>query len=92
MPNIKKILTFSVNVGIGKESKQPYLFVNNKKGDKMFLVNLIKDSKKHVLSVPKGSTSVDITCTSYLYKFKNDKDQKVNSLTLFDVRDVVFSK
>lgn len=97
MAKEKKVLTFNVNIGIGKESKQPYLFVNTKKGDKMYLVNLVKDNKKHVLSIPKGSTKVDISCTSYLYEHKGHKDNsgnenKVNTLTLFNVSDVVFSK
>lgn len=95
--NVKKVFTFNVLVGIGKESKQPYLYVNTKKGDKMFLVNLVKDNKKHVLSIPKGSKQVDINCTGYIYAHKGHKDQsgteiKVNTLTLFNVSDVVFSK
>src|SRR5690554_183760 len=97
MAKEQKVLTFTVNVGIGKTSKQAYLFVNNKKGDKMYLVNLVKDSKKYVLSIPKGSTKVDISCTSYLYEHQGQKDKTgrevtVNRLTLFNVSDVVFSK
>lgn len=97
MAKENKVLTFTVNVGIGKTSKQPYLFVNNKKGDKMYLVNLVKDNKKYVLSIPKGSTKVDISCTGYLYEHKGQKDKTgtvvtVNRLTLFNVSDVVFSK
>ena len=97
MPKDKKILTFNVSIGIGKESKQPYLFVNTKKGDKMYLVNLVKDSKKYVLAIPNGSKQVDISCTSYLYEHQGHKDKrgvevKVNNLTLFNVSDVVFSK
>ena len=97
MAKENKVLTFTVNVGIGKESKQPYLFVNSKKGDKMYLVNLVKDNKKYVLSVPKGSKKVDINCTSYVYEHQGQKDRSgakvtVNRLTLFNVSDVVFSK
>ena len=97
MEKEKKVLTFNVNVGIGKESKQPYLFVNTKKDDKMYLVGLVKDNKKYVLAIPKGSKQVDISCTSYLYEHQGHKDKagvevKVNRLTLFNVSDVVFSK
>lgn len=96
MAKEQKVLTFNVKIGVGKESKQPYLFVNNKKGDKMYLVNLVKDNKKHVLSIPKGSTKVDIGCTGYLYEHKghkrNGREVTVNTLTLFNVSDVVFSK
>lgn len=93
-----KQFTFDLKVGVGKESKQPYIYTNGKKSNDLFLVNLIKDNKKHILSVPKGVTGVSITCTSYNYEFKNDLPKKdpesrgVNTLTLFNVSDVVFTK
>lgn len=88
--------TFNILVGIGKESKQPYLYTKNKKGDKTFLINLIKDGKKMVVAIPKGVKGAEIVCTSYKYNFVGTDEKgfenKTESLTLFNVDSVVFTK
>lgn len=78
----RKIMTKTVEVRTSKAGNR-YLAVKSK-DDKNFFVNLVKDNKKFIPTIPKSAREVEINFTSFLYDDENHR------LVLFGVTDLVF--
>ena len=82
MPAEKKLLKGTYAVKKSKKGNY-YLSYTTKKGKTLF-VNLIKDNKKFIPSIPEGAIEVEISFSGYKY---GD-----NNITLFGVTDMSYLK
>ena len=78
----RKIMTKTVEVKTSKAGNR-YLAVKGR-DEKNYFVNLIKDNKKFIPTIPKSSRELEVSFTSFLYDDENHR------LVLFGVTDLVF--
>ena len=78
----RKIMTKTVEVKTSKKGNR-YLTVKGK-DDKWLFVNLVKDNKVYIPTIPKSARELEVNFTSYKYDDENSR------LVLFGVTDLVF--
>ena len=78
----RKIMTKTVEVKTSKAGNR-YLAVKGR-DEKNYFVNLIKDNKKFIPTIPKSARELEVSFTSFLYDDENHR------LVLFGVTELVF--
>ena len=78
----RKIMTKTVEVKTSKAGNR-YLAVKGR-DEKNYFVNLVKDNKKFIPTIPKSARELEVSFTSFLYDDENHR------LVLFGVTDLVF--